>query len=756
MFLDLTKSAALRLSTALLLALPFPLFAQAQAVPPEPEEEVQLDPVSVYADRQGSAVTDVPASVVVVEGADLQARGLTTMKDITRYMPGVSVQRTTSGANPYGSYTGFTIRGVGGNRVQMMLDGSRTPEAPTDGTRDYFDFSFTKQVDVVKGPSSVLWGADALAGVVAVETLDPEDILLGADRGGIARIGHDGLNGETGVSAAFAQRFGPSLGMMLGVSRTQGHEARLRNARADGGIYGCPREISAGATHCGQMDPTDLTATRVLAKAVWTPAEAHRVEFTFDALQRDTDVDVRWGLGRVISSNNGTIGDTLLSNRVAQDLKRQRYAIEHTWTLNQPWIEELRTTLSYAPGGFERQGFRRNLQVSGDMQTRRDLLKYDEKFFELDIQAKSRFETGTAKHELVWGFDGDLSKTDFKRIQTTTNLTTGVVTEVKGTGFNFANADTRRADLYLQDKITLLGGALEVTPGLRYATYSLDPRPDADYVALPGQEPKKRSDEKVLKSLAALYRFGEGWQVWGRYGEGFKMPTAEQMFLSNPGSRLLPNPDLQPEYVKAFELGLRKEFDRGVIGVTAFKSDYDNFIKSFEPVTVAGTTYYSYKNYQKVNIWGVELNGAYQINDSLRMSGSATWQRGTQVVAATSAKTDHTLAPLQATLGLTYDLPERGLSFDVLGSFGGKFKRTASATAFKPAGYGVIDTYLRWTVSETAVLNLGVKNLFDKRYFEPSAANYSLSTSAGNAQTDPLELQTGAGRVFTMSLDMKF
>ncbi|WP_163069677.1 TonB-dependent receptor domain-containing protein, partial [Acinetobacter baumannii] len=65
---------------------------------------------------------------------------------------------------------------------------------------------------------------------------------------------------------------------------------------------------------------------------------------------------------------------------------------------------------------------------------------------------------------------------------TVTNATTGTpISVTRGSGFNFANANTTRADLYLQDEISLLGGRWTITPGVRWANYTIDPRPDADY-----------------------------------------------------------------------------------------------------------------------------------------------------------------------------------------------------------------------------------------------------------------------------------
>ena len=765
MIVTTRRRGVLGMTTALWLSLAAAsAVAQDAAQAPTPDEDSRetadvliLDPITLYAYRQEAGVRDVAASISVIDGQQIGARGRSDMKELVRYTPGVTAPRQTSGANPASSLTGFNIRGVGGNRVQMVVDGSRLPELITDGTRDYLDLNFTRQVEIVKGPASVLWGSDALGGVVAVETIDPEDLLQGRDFGGTARLSHDTLNAATGIAGAFAQKLGPDLEVMIGIAREESAEVELSNARDDGGIYGCPRNLSYGATPCGKFNPMDIAADRLLGKAVWTPADAHRLEFTFDWMKRDTDIRFDSTLGPVYNTVTG-----LPTGEVNNDydrrmlVKRKLYAVEHAWDIGAPFLDKLKTTLSYSPSGYDRSGQRRYLSAAGDQSVADELLSFEEKFLQLDIQATSRFATGAAQHVLTWGFDGDRTETDYRSRTITRNLTAGTETEVRGGGFNFANADTRRADLYVHDRITLLDDRLEITPGLRYATYSIDPRPDADYAVTPGFEPRERKDEKLLKSLGALYRFGDGWQLWGNYGEGFKMPTAQQLYTSLPGAffDLIPAPDLKPEGVKSIELGLRRELPRGYFGVTAFNAEYDNFIQSL--YNIPGTSQYTYRNLSEVHVWGIEAEAAWELGDTLALTGSASWQKGDQRYQAGDEKTPHTLPPLMATLGLRWDLPQQNLTLDLIGTFASSVKYVESDTRFKPAGYGVIDAFAQWRFTESAVLNLGVMNLFDKRYFEASAAGYDLTASSSVARLNPIELQTGPGRVFTASLDYRF
>ena len=107
-------------------------------------------------------------------------------------------------------------------------------------------------------------------------------------------------------------------------------------------------------------------------------------------------------------------------------------------------------------------------------------------------------------------------------------------------------------------------------------------------------------------------------------------------------------------------------------------------------------------------------------------------------------------------LGVSWETPQPGLTLDVSGIFASRVKYVESENNFRPSGYGVIDAFARWEFAENAVLNLGVTNLFDKRYFEASAASYGRTASKATAITNPIELQTGAGRAFTLSLDYRF
>lgn len=72
---------------------------------------------------------DLPANVTVVDEETLETQDVNDLEDLLRSTPGVTISRQISGADPFSTIGGITIRGVGGNRVGLQVDGSRVARA---------------------------------------------------------------------------------------------------------------------------------------------------------------------------------------------------------------------------------------------------------------------------------------------------------------------------------------------------------------------------------------------------------------------------------------------------------------------------------------------------------------------------------------------------------------------------------------------------------------------------------------------------
>ncbi|CAM5772123.1 TonB-dependent hemoglobin/transferrin/lactoferrin family receptor [Bosea minatitlanensis] len=746
-----------RIISVLILAASAPLAgAKAQSAPPAAAEPgtISLDQITVTAERGAKQVLDVPGTVSVITRQELDDRIIRDTQDLIRYEPGVSVNRITSSTDPFSNYGGFTIRGVGGNRVQMQVDGSRVIERVTDGNRDFVDLPFLKSAEIVRGPGSVLWGADAMGGIVAYRTLDPEDLLKGKDKPYAVRLNsaYDSLDRSFVKTGIAAFRFSPMLEGIVGLSHKSAHEARLTKARADGGRWGCPVP-TLRFLPCDKLNPLDVTVWNSFAKLVFKPTGDHTFKLTGEYYDSDSTVNQLYNYNVV---SGGVRNGPNIRNQIKS---RKRIALEHEWDAGLSFLDSLRWQASFSPQ--ERTFVTNNLQTLANGQQRftRGLHDYSEQFSQLDIQAKSSFALGPSFHRLTYGFQGDITRTDYKRQDDVRNLATGVTTTTLAGGFNFANATTTRADIFLQDEIELLSGRWTITPGIRYATYNIDPRMGPGYVIVPGKEPRELDSRKFIPQIGTIFKLDETYSLYARYAEGFKMPTAEQLYTSLPSTtfNLIPNPDLRPESVRSYEAGLRGKFADGWFSVGVFHARYKDFIQSF--YEIPGTIDITYRNLSQVQISGIEASAEWRFHERWLANVSLSYQYGKQRVEAGEARTPFDVNPFKAVTAVKYLMPEYGLEAEVIGTFAGGVNRASSPSLFKAGGYSVFDAYLNWKPTSFITVRGGVENIFDKRYFANLVGGTSyekVPSPASTAASNPLELQTAPGRTFKLAATVEF
>src|SRR5688500_5156387 len=145
-------------------------------------DTARLDPVAVTATRSPLPADRTPSSVSVVTGEALRREGITTVADALRTVPGLSIVQTGS----YGGATSLFIRGGESKYAKILVDG-----VPINDAGGAFDLSALStdnldRIEIVRGPASVLYGSDAVAGVVQLFTRRGAGVAHGqvAARGG--------------------------------------------------------------------------------------------------------------------------------------------------------------------------------------------------------------------------------------------------------------------------------------------------------------------------------------------------------------------------------------------------------------------------------------------------------------------------------------------------------------------------------------------------------------------------------------------
>lgn len=147
------------------------MFVAAQAAASGGQTGSDFDPkpeITVTASLTPVAEEEAPATITTIDQARIDALGEPLAVDLLRSVPGVSV--ATSG--PTGTQTQVRIRGAEANHTLLLIDGIRFND-PAAGNEPRFELQTTEgvsRVEVVRGPQSALYGAEAIGGVVALFT----------------------------------------------------------------------------------------------------------------------------------------------------------------------------------------------------------------------------------------------------------------------------------------------------------------------------------------------------------------------------------------------------------------------------------------------------------------------------------------------------------------------------------------------------------------------------------------------------------
>ena len=131
------------------------------------QESKRVEPVVVTATRIETPAAEIGVSVSVVTEEDFKTYHYATVDEALRTVPGLEIRRSGS----LGKTTSITIRGATANQVQVLVDGVRV-KSPTTGQADLSDISpdLIERIEIIRGPQSTLYGADAIGGVVHIIT----------------------------------------------------------------------------------------------------------------------------------------------------------------------------------------------------------------------------------------------------------------------------------------------------------------------------------------------------------------------------------------------------------------------------------------------------------------------------------------------------------------------------------------------------------------------------------------------------------
>ena len=671
----------------------------------------------VISSRIPTVASEVIGSVDSISSQDLDLKMIDGLAELVRFIPGVSAHKE----NQYGrSFTeDLHIRGIHGGAI-YLIDGQRISDSYTGYGRDIVDTDLLKKVEIMKGPSSVEYGSDGLAGAISYVTKDPSDLVEGGDR-------YLSINASTQQS-------------------NKQEKLNFLTAAAGENIEGLLQLVHRGLNETKIHDGFSLDANpfegnqkSLLAKTIIHSSETTIFSLVADMQEWDGDWIVNTEKGfvyfpapRAVSSSIGEDEGSRERINFKIDLSPKNSSLLDTgsFTVFTQDTEQRQLTVQ------QQVSFLNGMQAAPTPTMRMSDFEFNQSLKGMTLQA---YKTLT-KHQMVYGLDYERTETTRPRMRAETNLITGTVSfSVDGENYpnkTFPDSKSVRKALFFNDRINLSDNQI-LSLGVRYDHYELNTSIDSYFLngnSL-GYQIKDVGDSETSIKVGYLYDISPDLTFYSQYSEGFRAPDYESAntVFTNFAYRytVRPNPNLQSETSKSYEIGFRGQQDLGEWKLTLFKNRVKDFINAeaigFSPL---GLVIYQYDNHEGVEIEGLEFEYNREISQSLYAKFAVAISSGEDDAGESLAEVD----PKEVIIGLDWissnekwgmqglvnlvdsskddlkGVPTVGIGHEC-GTPGNECTPRATTS-----GYGLIDIFGFYNHNDNFQLRLSVENLTDKKY----------------------------------------
>lgn len=710
-------------------------------------DAVDLDTVVVTAAGFEQKLTEAPASISIVTREELEKRPYMTLIDAVRELEGVDVGETS---DKTGQRT-ISMRGMGSDYTLVLIDGRRQNNHgdiyPNNFGGNQFNhippLDMIERIEVIRGPASTLYGADALGGVINIITRKVANRWMGSATATHTYQENEAFGSDSTFDFAL---MGPLASDTLGLGvrgawyRRDASEPEYETVLDPAGQ---PHERTLGFGGGGKtVDNTNKTAGVTLS---WRPTGEQSLTFDYDVSEQVYDNrpytnnlgSTSYPLGTVDSidtiwqARGGVVGPRV-GYRDEQTYTRDQWALTHlgTWdwgrsTVSLSWIEtgnEGRTLPFSVAERLELQAMydgtgayagmsedeRRALAESTFLPRPERTMTSSQ--YTLDAKVDIPVEGWGGYHHFVLGgqaIDGELED--------------GIFGMESGGYGNGTVQEQRMWSLFVEDNWNPVD-PLTITLGLRHDDHNL-------------------FGGHLSPRAYAVYDMAAGWTLKGGVSTGYKTPKTTDLYdgiTGFGGQGTIPwagNPDLEPETSVNSEVALYWTSESGAhnFNATAFQNDFEDKIERAEATqscTVTGGVrpcvnlgdYFAvigvgnvnqFVNVDKARIRGLELAGRWGIIEPLSLRANYTYTDSERLSGADIGKPLTDVARHMANATLDWRVTDR-FGMQLIGEL--RHRRYDSSNDRYYKDYDVLHLAAQYRFTDDIALAARINNLLDEDF----------------------------------------
>nr|AAQ11959.1 heme-hemopexin utilization protein C [Haemophilus influenzae] len=503
------------------------------------------------------------------------------------------------------------IRGLSDNRVVQVIDGVRQNFDLAHRGSYFLPMSLIQEIEVIKGPSSSLWGSGALGGVVAMRTPNALDLLKNNDKFGVKiRQGYQTANN---LSERDVSVFAANDKFDVLISGFYNNADNLRTGKGN------------------KLNNTAYKQFGGLAKFGWQINDANRVELS----HRETRF-------KQTAPSNNEVENELTNEQITKQIGEFHRPpdgfppITRSESETSAFYSKVKTrfgSVSYLTDQqIPDQSTVFNYYLTPDNPyLNTHIALYNNKTIEKEQRKVSgvKDQTKLTTRGINLRNSSELSHISF--IYGVDYMRDKISTE-RGTNNSDAkfraepyNANSNTTGVYLIAHIPLFGEKLLLSPSVRYDHYDTS------------SKTVKYKDNHLSPATKLTWKVTNWLDFSAKYNEAFRAPSMQERFVSgahfgaevaglNAVNKFIANPNLRPETAKNKEItanlhfdSLFKQDDKFKIEATYFRNDVEDLInlKIFNNPNKSSTslplpTNSQYQNIANARLSGVELQAQYQ------------------------------------------------------------------------------------------------------------------------------------------------
>ncbi len=639
-------------------------------------------------------MSKAPSIVTVITAEEIENIGAKTLPDIIRTVPGFDIIKD----GDFGEIK-IQARGVAsiGSKIKLLIDG-HSLNMPYDGAFEFFfddlPLKNVKKIEIIRGPGSALYGANAFLAIINVVTKDASDI--------------DGVKVATGFGTYDTQEYSVSFGKTFRDIDITGF-ADFYNTN---GLSETIKEDQM-ARQPFSITPGDTDDSRNKLD-FYLKSTYKNINFIGKYMNKDTEPFV--GSSFILTEDGENkfnfvmgevnykfdVGERLsVKPRVYYDQYDMDFLVEQFpdgFVMSSDLdgdgdIEEF-------PNGKIAQGLATNRRLGAEIQ------------MDYDISENNTFTLG---FDYKWERQDNV--THHANFNPINNASLGSIQDVVDW---IGEAYRQIWAIYIQDMWNISDN-IDLTIGIRHDHYS-----DFEGTTNP--------------RIGLVWDFMDDFTLKLLYGQAFRAPSLKELYLiSNP--TLLGNPDLQPETIRTYEVGLGHKFNKRIVANVNyfFNVIRDEIVMVFSNApTVAGV----FENMGGSNIQGIEFETKADLSDY--------WSDAYIFVNYTYQDAESKGDPLpdvpkhKGNIGINAGITKY-LNANLHTFISDDRVRAEKDTRSDSPGYAITNLTL---IAKDFFKDMKVKaslfNLFDKKYDDPAPAN-TISTDLPRQ-----------GRTFFIEVEYKF